>query len=107
LTDAAIANFAKTKRFDEVAAALALRANAPTEMMAKIIEGPRHDLVLIPCRAAGLSWLAVESILSCRPVKRAIDEQTLKIAWRDYGKLSEETARRALRFWQVHDKIEK
>jgi len=107
LTDAAIANFAKTKRFDEVAAALAIRANAPTGMMAAIIEGPRHDLVLIPCRAAGLSWLAVESILTSRPVKRGIDEHTLKIAWKDYGKLSTETARRALRFWQVHDKIEK
>src|SRR6266700_1584208 len=107
LTDAAIANFAKTKRFDEVAAALAIRANAPTGMMAAIIEGPRHDLVLIPCRAAGLSWLAVESILTSRPVKRGIDEHTLKIASKDYGKLSTETARRALRFWQVHDKIEK
>jgi uncharacterized protein (DUF2336 family) len=106
LTDSAIAGFAKTKRFDEVAAALASQSNAPTDMMAKIIEGPRHDLVLIPCKAAGLSWLAVESILTSRPVKRGIDEQTLKIAWRDYGRLSDETARRTLRFWQVHDRIE-
>jgi len=106
LTDTAIVGFAETKRFDEVAAALAIQSNAPTDLMAKIIEGPRHDLVLIPCKAAGLDWLAVESILTSRPVTRAIDKETLKIAWKDYGRLSAETARRALRFWQVRDKVE-
>ena len=107
LTDKAIASFAETRRFNEVAAALALLNNVPTEMMAKVIDGPRHDLVLIPCRSAGLNWLAVESILHNRPVRIPIDEDTLKIAWKDYGKLSAETARRTLHFWQVHDRIGK
>jgi len=107
LTDKAITGFAGTKRFNEVAAALALLNNVPTDMMAKVIEGPRHDLVLIPCRSAGLTWLAVESILHHRPVKLPIDAETLRIASRDYGKLSAETAQRTLRFWQVHDKIGK
>jgi uncharacterized protein (DUF2336 family) len=107
LTDTAIAGFAETRRFNEVAAALALINNVPTDMMAKVLEGPRNDLVLIPCRAAGLSWLAVESILHHRPVRIAIDEDTLKIAWKDYGRLSTETARRTLHFWQVHDRIGK
>jgi uncharacterized protein (DUF2336 family) len=107
LTDTAIASFAETKRFNEVSAALAIQNNVPTEMMAKVIEGPRHDLVLIPCKSAELNWPAVAAILTSRPVKHAIDEQTLKIACSDYGRLSVETARRTLRFWQVHDKIEK
>jgi uncharacterized protein (DUF2336 family) len=107
LTDKAIASFAATKRFNEVAAALALLNNVPTDMMAKVVEGPRHDLVLIPCRSAGLTWLAVESILHNRPVKLPIDAETLRIASRDYGKLSADTAQRTLRFWQVHDRIGK
>jgi uncharacterized protein (DUF2336 family) len=107
LTDKAIASFAETNRFSEVAAALALLSNVPTDLMAKVLEGPRNDLVLIPCKSAGLSWLAVESILHNRPVKPRIDEETLKVAWRDYGKLTPETARRTLHFWQVHDKIVK
>jgi hypothetical protein len=49
----------------------------------------------------------VELILRNRPVKHRIDEETLKIALRDYGKLSSETAERTVRFWQLHDKIEK
>jgi len=107
LTDSAISRFAETKRISEVAAALALLNNVPTDMMAKVLEGPRNDLILIPCRSAGLNWLAVESILLNRPVKPQIAEDTLKLAWKDYGKLSADTARRTLRFWQVHDKIAK
>jgi hypothetical protein len=76
-------------------------------LIAKVIEGHRADLVLIPCKSAGLSWQAVETILTRRPVKPQIDERTLTVAARDYGKLSLETAQRTLRFWQVHDRIEK
>jgi hypothetical protein len=36
-----------------------------------------------------------------------VDERTLAVAARDYEKLSVETAQRTLRFWQVHNKIEK
>ena len=49
----------------------------------------------------------METILSERPIKPPISEETLKLACRDYGKLSMETARRTVRFWQVHNRIEK
>jgi uncharacterized protein (DUF2336 family) len=107
LNDAAVIKFAETRKFDEVAASLALLNNVPTDMMARLLEGPRSDLVLIPCKSAGWGWLAVQSVLQHRPSLQKIDEQTLKVAARDYGKLSEETAQRTLRFWQVHDKLEK
>src|ERR1700761_817547 len=107
LNSAAVGEFATCKKFEEVAAALGLLNNsAPTEMMMKVLEGPRADLVLIPCKAAKLEWPAVEAILSHRS-KNRVDEMTLKLASRDYGKLSAETAERTLRFWQLHNKIEK
>jgi uncharacterized protein (DUF2336 family) len=108
LNDAAISRFAETKKFEEVAAALAILNNsAPTNMMARLLEGFRADLVLIPCKSAGLGPAAVELILRNRPVKYRIAEETLKIALKDYGKLSAETAERTVRFWQLHDKIDK
>ncbi|MDR3489059.1 MAG: DUF2336 domain-containing protein [Bradyrhizobium sp.] len=108
LNDAAIGRFAETKKFDEVAASLAILNNsAPTDMMARLLEGLRSDLVLIPCKSAGLGPAAVELILRNRPVKHPITEETLKIALKDYGKLSGDTAERTVRFWQLHDKIEK
>jgi uncharacterized protein (DUF2336 family) len=105
LDDAAIVKFATARKIDEIAASLAILGSAPTEMMARLLEGPRADLVLIPCKAAGLSWQVVETILRNRPLTHPIDEQTLKLASKDYGKLSLETAQRTLRFWQVRNKI--
>jgi Uncharacterised protein conserved in bacteria (DUF2336) len=108
LNDTAIGQFATYKKFDEVAAALALLNNsAPTELMAKVLEGSRADLILIPCKSAGLSWPTVEAILYHRPVKHRLDEATLRVAHSDYGKLSIDTAQRTVRFWQLHKKIEK
>jgi hypothetical protein len=61
----------------------------------------------IPCKSAGLSAASVETILCNRPVKHRIDKATLKIALKDFGKLSADTAERTVRFWQLHSKIEK
>ena len=107
LDDAAVYKFAENKKFDEVMVSLAVLNDVPSEMMARLIEGPRADLVLIPCRSACLNWPTVESILRNRPVRQKIDDQTLMVAERDYRKLSMETAQRTMRFWQLHNRIEK
>jgi len=107
LHDEAVIKFAEGKKFDHVAASLAILGEVPTAMMAQLLEGPRSDLILIPCKAAGLSWMTVESILCNRPAQQKIGEETLRVAAKDYGKLSLETAQRTLRFWQIHNKVEK
>jgi uncharacterized protein (DUF2336 family) len=107
LDDAAVIKFAETKKFEEMAASVAILNNVPTEMMTRLMEGLRSDLILIPCKSGGLSWPAVESILRNRPLKQPISEETLKLALKDYGKLSTETAQRTVRFWQLHNRIEK
>jgi Uncharacterised protein conserved in bacteria (DUF2336) len=108
LNDAAIARFAEAKKFDEVAASLAILNNsAPIDMMVRLLEGPRTDLLLIPCKAANLNWATVETILRHRPLSQRVADATLQAAMKDYGKLSAPTADRTLRFWQLHNKIEK
>lgn len=107
LDDAAVYNFAESKKFDEVTVALAALNDMPVEMMARLMEGPRADLLLIPCRSGKLNWPTVESILRNRPGVRPIDDRTLEVAERDYRKLSMETAQRTVRFWQLHNRIEK
>jgi uncharacterized protein (DUF2336 family) len=107
LDDAAIFMFAEARKFDEIAASLALLNDVPTGMIARLLEGPRSDLILIPCRSARLNWPTVETILRNRPLWRPIDEPTLMVAERDYRRLSMETAQRTMRFWQLHNRIEK
>jgi len=107
LDEAAIVKFVGGGKFDEVAAALAALNNVPTELMARVVEGTRADLLLIPCKSVGLDWMVVESILRHRPVLPKIDDRTIWQAHRDYGRLSVETAQRTVRFWQLHNRIEK
>jgi uncharacterized protein (DUF2336 family) len=106
LDDAAVYKFAEANKFDEVTVALAVLNEMPVEMTAKLMDGPRADLLLIPCRSARLNWPTVESILRNRP-KHPVNTQTLEFAERDFRKLSMETAQRTVRFWQLHNKIEK
>ena len=107
LDEAAIVKFVGGGKFDEVAAALAALNNVPTDLMARVVEGTRADLLLIPCKSIGLDWMVVESILRHRPVLPKIDDRTIWQAHRDYGRLSVETAQRTVRFWQLHNRIEK
>jgi hypothetical protein len=107
LDDVAVYKFAEAKKFDEVAASLAVINEAPTEIMARLLEGPRADLILIPCRSAKLNWPTVEAILRNRPALPRIGDETLALAEKDYRKLSMETAQRTVRFWLLHNKIEK
>ncbi|CAM5476776.1 hypothetical protein AFEL58S_03225 [Afipia felis] len=107
LNDAAIISFSESRRFDEIIAALAILTNMPCATIEKVIDGPRADLVLIPCKSARLNWPAARAILAHRQVKPKIDERTLEVAARDYDRLSPDTADRTLRFWQVRGAIEK
>jgi hypothetical protein len=107
LDDAAVFLFAEAKKFDEVIISLALLNDMPVDMMVRLLEGPRADLILIPCRSARLNWPTVEAILRNRPTLPPISALTLAHAERDYGKLSMQTAGRTVRFWQLHNRIEK
>lgn len=107
LDDAAVYKFAESGKFDEVTVSLAVLNDMPLDMVGRLMEGPRNDLILIPCRSAKLNWPTVESILRNRPKDYPIDEATLEIAQRDFRKLSMETAQRTVRFWQLHNRIEK
>ncbi|MBR0799315.1 DUF2336 domain-containing protein [Bradyrhizobium jicamae] len=107
LDDVAVYKFAEAGKFDEVTVALALLNDMPIEMTERLMLGQRSDLILIPCRSARLNWPTVEAILRKRPMPRRIDDATLAVAQRDYRRLSLETAQRTVRFWQLHNRIEK
>jgi hypothetical protein len=107
LDDAAVFKFAEENKFDEVIVAIGLLTDVAPEMIARLMEGHRSDLILIPCRAARLNWPTVETILSNRPAAQPISAETMEQAQRDFRRLSIETAQRTVRFWQLHNRIEK
>ena len=101
LNEDTLLNFAKNHKYQEMVAALALLCSASTEMIDRFMRGPRNDGLLIPCRAAKLSWPTVNAILRNRFDYHSLsahDQEKLKY---DYSRLSLATAQRLLGYWQA------
>jgi uncharacterized protein DUF2336 len=64
----------------------------------------RNHGLLVPCKAAGLKWATVNAILCNRFAHHSMSEVDLLQAKEDYSRLSQSSAQRVLRFWQVHTK---
>lgn len=103
LNEGALLGFVRNGRQDEAIVALARLSGAPVSTIADLLTGHRNDAVLIPCRAADLSWPTVEAVLRHRLPGQAVNESIIALARNDYGKLSRPTAQRTLRFMQIRE----
>jgi hypothetical protein len=68
------------------------------------MKAARCSGLLVPCKAAGLHWPTVSAILQARFAHHTVSEADLAQAKADYLMLSQASAQRVLRFWQVHTK---
>jgi uncharacterized protein (DUF2336 family) len=102
LSEESLQMFAQQQRRDELIVALARLSSAPTRTIAELLNGQRNDAVLVPCKAAGLSWPTVKAILRARLGEVPAAHRIIELAQSDYAKLSASTAHRTLRFISVH-----
>ena len=101
LNEGAVFEFAKAARHADMVAALSLLCGAPLKLVENLLQSEHREALLVPCKAAALEWPTVRMILTCRSVSRAMSDQDLDAARTDYYKLSQNNAKRVLRFWQV------
>jgi len=106
LTDAVILQFARDKRFDDVVVALSLLCSTQLEIIDRLMQGSHIDAVLIPCKAADFSWPTAKAVIQLNPCHRALTDDKYEQLQKDYQKLSNTTAQRIIRFWQVRSKTE-
>ncbi|MFZ2069147.1 MAG: DUF2336 domain-containing protein [Xanthobacteraceae bacterium] len=105
LDEAALLTFVRKRQRTELAAAIARMSSSPTSVVVQLLSGHRNDAILLPCKAAQLSWPTVEFILYDKLAgQRAIDE-IIALARKDYAKLTVPTAQRTLRFMNVHEAV--
>lgn len=88
-----------------VVAALAFLSQSSVELIEQIMRGDHNEPLLIPCRAAGFAWATVQALLKSRPAQHGLVEHEMNGLRADYGKLSEDTARRVLRFWKLREGV--
>ncbi len=105
LDEAALLTFVRKRQRVELAAAIARLSSSPTGVVVQLLGGQRNDAILLPCKAAQLSWPTVEFILHDKLAgQRAVDE-IIALARKDYAKLTVPTAQRTLRFMNVHEAV--
>src|SRR5262249_17281300 len=108
LDESVVLGFAKDNHYEELVVALGLLCSTSLSVIEPLMRGPRHDGVLIACRAANLGWPTVQLILKNRFAHQSIQSIAkcdLQQAKSDYCKLSLATAQRLLRFWQVRTSV--
>ena len=101
LTEAALLGFAKQRKYEETVAALAELSGSTIEVIRPLMQSLRDDGVLIPCKAAELSWDTVHAVLDSRFATGRMGPHELAKAQGQFARLTPEDARRVLRFWQV------
>ena len=101
LNEATLFAFAKARKYEETVAALALLSKSSIEVIRPLMQSLRDDGVLVPCKAAGLSWEITSAILECRYSTGSMAPHELARSKGQFAKINLENAQRMLKFWQV------
>jgi uncharacterized protein (DUF2336 family) len=101
LDEATLFGFAKQRKYEETVAALAQLSQSSIEVIRPLMQSLRNDRILIPCRAADLSWKTVSAVLDSRFSTGSMAPHELAKAKDKFFRIKTENARRLLSFWQV------
>jgi uncharacterized protein (DUF2336 family) len=101
LNEAAVSGFATSQKYEETVVALSALCAASVQLVAALMKSERNEGLLVSCKAAGLKWPTVTAILRNRFAHHSVPDDELAHARADYLSLSQASAQRTLRFWQV------
>jgi len=97
----ALLEFAKARQYAATVVALATLCATPVGMIKQMLTDSRNEPLLVPCKAAGLSWPTLRALLQDDLLLgRAAKDDELNRLKTDYLKLSPSTAKKLLDFWK-------
>jgi len=101
LNEETLFELARQRRYEETVAALAQLSQSTIEVIRPLMQSLRDDGILVPCRAAKLSWETTSAVLESRYSTGSMGPAELATAKNHFARITTENARRLLRFWQV------
>lgn len=103
LEERQIVQFASSRELEETLAALELLCGTPADVIERFMTEAPAETIPVVCKAAGLSWMATESVMGlCGVVGHPLDHSALRKALANHAKLTKATSEKLLRFWFVH-----
>jgi len=101
LNESMLGEFAKTHKYEEMVATLAVLSGARFELVERLMRTVHHGGLLVACKAADLGWPTVQAILIHRHSNHSLASHDLETAAAEYSRLSKPTAQKLLIFWQA------
>jgi uncharacterized protein (DUF2336 family) len=102
LNQVALLEFAKSRKYAATVTALATLCAAPIDMIKQMLDDGRNEPLLVPCKAAGISWPTLRALLQDDLLGKVATDDELKKLKSDYARLSPATAKKLLEFWCEH-----
>jgi uncharacterized protein (DUF2336 family) len=93
-----VAAFAATNKFEETVAALAALCALPLDAVDRAMAQDRPDALLVMCKAIGMSWPTIKSVLRMRAGARGISPGELEQCQATFSHLKPGTARQVIEF---------
>lgn len=107
LTEAALVEFVRTQKREEMTATLALFCGVKSSLIEALLKNRRHEGLIVACKAAKLTWPTVTLILKSRLSHDPISQQDIDKAKDAFLEFSPEAAQRSMRFMQVQEAAKK
>lgn len=105
LDETAVYGFAKTRRFEETAVALAWLSGLPVDAVERAMLEERPEITLILAKSIRLSWTTTKALLLLRASNRGVSAHDLEQALKSFERLQAETAQRVVRFYLARQRI--
>jgi len=103
LDERTLFEFARARKYEETTVALSILSSASLEIIKPLMNSPRDDGLLIPCKVADCKWETVSAILASKLPQGSATTAAHDKLKLDFAKLSKPNAQRLLRFWQVRE----
>jgi uncharacterized protein (DUF2336 family) len=101
LNEATILRFANAHSYEEMVVGLSALCSGSVPLIAALMKSERNEGLLVACKAAELKWPTASAVLRHRLAHRPLSDEELAAAKTDYLTLSQASAQRTLRFWQI------
>src|SRR5882757_5685107 len=91
---------ASAQQFAKTAATLSMLGPFPIDLVERVLIDKGSETVLILAKAAGCSWATAKSMLLMHSAGRGLSQQDLERASASFERLTRETARRVVEFYE-------
>ncbi len=96
---------ARSQQFSKTAIALSMLGQLPIEIVERALLDKGTDMILILAKAAGCTWTTTKAMLTMHAADRGLSKQGMEDALKSYERLSRDTARRLVKFYERRSKL--